>query len=266
MKQKIIAVLMALILVLGLAACGVEKSDKEVYEVIKTGDMDYSVVNDYGKHYIILDTPEDYPHDTYHEDIPELQFTSVKEFKDAVTQGKLTEEQKKTMGLFERDENGNIITCNFNSLYVPVAPEAIASPVAWWGEDYAVYVTFKENSGAIFLPGTKEEYDETIESMKEDLESEDISKTEKDGNKTITYFNDGDKYVDYTLSRGNKKFYIRQFFVEISLEIHPDGYYHFMTMITAEENGRYYAIHLYNDEETPSDDFILKLGMEKYKG
>ena len=49
----------------------------------------------------------------------DLLFESVNDFKDRVTQGKLEEWEKATMAqCFPKDEQGNILACDFNHIYI----------------------------------------------------------------------------------------------------------------------------------------------------
>ena len=67
-----------------------------------------------------------------------IQFSSLKELKNAITEGKFTEKQLAHMQEnFPRNKSGNVLLCNVNKLYNAAVPEGVeVETIHWYGDRY----------------------------------------------------------------------------------------------------------------------------------
>ena len=138
-----------------------------------------------------------------------LEFASVKEFKNAVTQGQLAEWQKIVIATaFPKDENGKILSCDFDHLYQPALPQGWKTECVYWGgESYSFGIASNQSFGFIhYYPETQyqsiyhEEFTDYFD--RDTIRVTKIEKIEND-TETKTYYSTvaGDMMqVRYTLS------------------------------------------------------------------
>ena len=115
-----------------------DPNDSQNGEVTK---MDYTLVEQSGNNYLVFDNINDYDNSGLTQ-LASLDFDSLAEFKDTVTNGKLADWQKNVIATaFPKDETG-ILICDFDKLLEPVMPDDCKlNGVGWSGESYSFYVS-----------------------------------------------------------------------------------------------------------------------------
>ena len=109
----VLCVVMIIMLSIGVVGC--------------TPKIDYRLVEIGGKHYLIFDKNNTF-YKTFDDNLsqvkaPIVEFDSIKQFKETVTKGYLTEEQKKDVRRFEKDDKGRIKIFDFQNLFSPILPQ-----------------------------------------------------------------------------------------------------------------------------------------------
>ena len=99
-------------------------------------NANYKIEKIGSRFYLIFDDPDEYK--DWDVGIADVQFESIRVFRDTVTQGKLEEWQKAVVAkAFPRDDVG-IPICDFNNLFIPKLPSPLkVAGICWNGETYS---------------------------------------------------------------------------------------------------------------------------------
>lgn len=243
-----------------------------ISDIINPNGADYSLITRGGLCYVILEN--EYTTIGGGQVLADVLFSSMKEFKDTVTQGKLSDSQKALVSTFAKDENG-ILTCDFNNLYVPVLPTSgvCDDDVSWGGESYDFYVDLEGKPFGFFSVWTKRIYDQNYKYYITDFFDRNtirLIRAEELGNgKTAFYYSTGAGYyveIRYTLEDNSRTFVVSKTYrLNSSDEIIDEA-----TKIPEEmsiygnQGDVYYKIKLYEFESVPTDEWILQFGVKKY--
>ena len=120
-------------------------------DINKYNNSDYSIIKNDDGYSIIFENSEKYKvsDDMLACMIATIDFPSMKEFKDSVTKGLLTDSQKQIIAnTFPKNKDGSIKCCDFNNLYVPTLPDGCAVNAVGWGggESYSFYIDCKKQN------------------------------------------------------------------------------------------------------------------------
>ncbi|MBE6639790.1 MAG: hypothetical protein E7616_10185 [Ruminococcaceae bacterium] len=162
--KKYMSIWILVLIVFVLCACAKNdhiQDDAEKGGIITDTNAGYEIEMINGEYYVVFEE-EKYKNNVNASQVePYLTFSSVSEMKDKVLNGKLTEEEIKTMSTFSKDETGRVKVCNFEKLYIPSLPEDVVftGQIVWAGETY--YPSLKSDSCGVhtFAVQTKELYD-----------------------------------------------------------------------------------------------------------
>lgn len=281
-------------------SCGGNANDSDSEEAVTTtmntddvdkktadgNDSDYVLQYRDGKNYLVFDDISKYTSlasdGEYIMEVEGVTFESMKDFKDTVVGGKLTDAQKVAVSQFKKDETGNIMTPDFNNLYVPVLPSGCTTigGVYWNNGGYAFSI---ENEKKVYVDmvmiATEECYNsiytERYNRISSDNKMIKITKTEElDGGKTAIYYTtDVGEFMQltYTLTSGNKTCTV---FKKYALDIHdislkddiptsstvPETISLFFV-----ENGHYYMTNYIKPHgEDVDDSFFMSFGITRY--
>ena len=212
--------------------------------------------------------------------VPELSFTSVKEFKDTVLGGKLSKEQKEIMNKFPKNESGEVITFDMNNWHTPTLPKNISvSSVNWRGSVYYFEIEVDDNSGFGYIDYytyAKNSYDRHLSDFDSTFENDNVTITEhkrvddgRGGEKNEVYFKSSItslKKVRYTLIERNKTFVVDKLYHLASSNpyVQTSETIPQRIQICCVENDEYYVVRLYELTEDPSDSWLLDFGLTKY--
>lgn len=281
MKKFILSMaLLALIFAIcaGLAGCSsipADDLDSSDTEQNTTDSIDYKLTEHEGKKYLVFDNISAYYDPQCH--YATLEFKSLAEFKDTVTNGKLDNRQKSVISsAFEKDEIG-VPTCDFDKLSEPDLPsDCITDQVSWSGEAYSFHIStssevfgwFNIYTQSIYNQVFKREYEDyfkkdTIVSIEESFETDD--------GKSVTTFRTGLatlKIVRYTYTDSNKTIIVQEeYMLSSALSWYPliisDVVPSNITLFCTEADS-YYVVDLFKFEEKPSDSWIYEFGIKDY--
>ncbi len=237
-------------------------------------NLDYAFVNKNGEQYIVFDNLSTYENNK--QELATISFTSMKEFKDAVTKGTLTDTQKEIIvSSFDKDESGAILSCDFSNLYTPVLPTGgTVDGVSWGGgEAYSFSLTLSQEIFGSMHYLTEARYNSKYQRDYQDYFSRDsitVSKTENlDRNKVATYYSTraGDLMnMRYSLSSEGKTIIVDKTFrlsmknpeIATSTSVPSD-----VKLYCTEGNQRY-IITLYGFVEDPTDEWLSSFGLTEF--
>lgn len=287
--KSLICIVLSIITCFGLVSCNEPTSKvdnqtetKETHqEPYYSEDMDYSLKKVDGKNYLIFDDPALYP--VYNQQfgsvpVPSVTFSTMKEFKDGVARGFLTEDQKKTVAQFDRDDTNNILVCDFENLYEPALPNSVdLDYVSWKGETYTCIFKFSESNVRGYLDYLKDDqYDALYQSEYVnffDGSNITVTKTENlDNGKVATYYKTSTselKRVRYVLNQGDKTIMVDKHFL---IETQATGMFvppvssviPYRVDLYCTDEAQKFLITLSNLTEDPTDEWLLEFGLEKY--
>lgn len=239
-----------------------ETENNEPYE-IKADD--YTLIKNENGCYLTFDDISKYQNSSNGSMVAgDIIFGSVKEFKDTVTKGLLTDWQKEIVVRFE-NVGDNIQTCDFNNLYEPKLPQGSnAKEVYWNGTAYSYLVMMSDQSFGYVHCYTKEMYDEKFQSKFQNFFNQDtitVTGTEVIDGKEITYYKTStgvSSYNErYTLTNGNKTVTVDKIFYSSDDTLNrvtlycTDGFLH-------------YTVTLHKLTENPTDEWLLEFGLKPY--
>ncbi len=206
MKTKILYFVVILMMCCSLVSCSVTEdlikpaTDSQVTSHSTdnqgipgpTERKDYVFISENGKHYITFENISSYEEDVQGAVEAGVYFKDIHTLKNTVLNGTLTIAEKKIVSRFSKDEKGNIKTCDFNNLYIPILPEGEFGKVYWTGEDYYFPLSLKEDLQGTVICYAKDSYDSAYKHRCEDFFKENdsliITKTETVDNKTVTEY------------------------------------------------------------------------------
>ena len=233
---------------------------------------DYSIIEESGKHYIVFDDIS-IQESGGHSEFASLEFTTLKELKDSVTQKRLSDWQLLTIAKsFEKDDIG-VLICDFDNLYEPTTPTGCAiDSVYWEGECYSFYMSADAEIFGFIHYYTQSKYANVWNSDYENyfekatITVKDIVLTEDD--KTmITYstFAGELMQIRYKISDTDRTIIVDETYrldmVDSSLVTSSSV----PTNVTlyCECDGVYFVVDLYGFTEKPSEDWLSQFSMKK---
>lgn len=245
-----------------------------VCDINDKNGTDYSIVRDNGEYFIVFNDVA-----TYQDGMQQLgsvKFSSMKDFKDSVTKGTLTDEQKSIMATaFKKDNDGKILACDFDNLFVPQVPETASIGNVYWkgGNRYSFKLIFEEEIRGTFYYLPESNYNSGYQKYYLDFfewDTINVTSTKKlDDNKVETYYSTGAgdlKRVRYSLSDGEKIFAIDKTYRlrmdNIKLETSSD--IPFSIVLYCIDGEERYVISLHGFTSDPTDEWLLSFGIEKF--
>ena len=203
-------------------------------------------------------------------------FDSLREMKDSVINGKLTEEQLMTVASFEKNEDGSIKICDMQKLYAPKAPAGFeVSKVTWSGETYAFIL--QNNGIAVSLTYlTEDGYNAKYEESKSFADNKNITvqKTENiaERNAVATYYTTSVasiKKLTYDIKIDDTVLHIEEeYILEIKnnvLETSETVPHDISVYGENKENGTRFFVYVSDLAERPSIEWLSCFDMEAYK-
>ena len=152
----------------------------------------YTIIEEEGQNYIVFEDPAVYEYEGQQQ-LASVQFNSLTEFKESVTNNKLSASDKEIVATFERDEVG-ILTPDFNNLFEPDIPnDCTIGLISWEGIYYSFGVSTSSEAFGFITGYSQEKYNEIFQEDFENYFDQDtiisITETiETDDGKTITTY------------------------------------------------------------------------------
>ena len=248
-----------------------ETENNEPYE-IKVDD--YTLLKNENGCYLTFDDISKYQNNSSSGGavVANVEFKSLKEFKDTVTKGLLTDDQKNIITRFSN--NNNIIqTCDFNNLYEPIVPkECNLGNIYWSGTSYSFDISLDSGAfgGVTYL--SKEDYDILYE-LYENFFNNDlmtITSVEEINGEIITNYKTSSavlKNIRYATEVGNRTVIIeKEYCIESAysdlLGFIADVPYS-ITLYCIEGN-KYYRVSISDLKYDPSYEWLLQFGLKRY--
>lgn len=275
-----VCVVVSVLLCISFSACSSASNKTDVYAT-NHNNSDYTLIRNNNKFALAFDNFDVYRENSDDCALATVEFPNMKEFKDTVTKGLLTDSQKRIVAGFPKNNDGTIITCDFNNLHVPEVPDDIAvGTVDWRGADY--YFGLHSDDGAfgwlvcfpeylydsIFQSDYLNSFDNSMITVtkSEVLEdgTQEIFYTTSNGQlKNIRYsFTDNGKtiFVDkqFILQLDNSNYDLSLFGLKVSSTV-PECIY----LYGISEEG-YYTVSLYNLTNDPTDEWLANFGLRQY--
>jgi len=277
MKKFVIYMVFLIVLCMFVTSCNNNTQTSEDIDSENNAEnmSDYSIIQKDGEYFIVFDDISVYQNHP-HQDIANVSFPSMKNFKYSVTKGLLTDSQKRIMATsFKKNADGSIKSCDFNNLYVPILPETgNTNKVGWSGQSYSFPLSFENGISGTLSCLTESQFESKYQMDYVDVlnrETTTITKTESLGDgKTAIYYTTSTgnlKRIRYSLIDGDKTIIVDKNFrlkmddpkLETSDTI-PSNIRMYCT-----ENGQNYYISLYGFTENPTDSWLSKFGITVFK-
>ena len=181
MKKYLVSVCSILLILSLFISCGANEKKNFITDT----NAGYEIEESDGKFYLVITDDAYKSKANASQVVPSLTFQTVAEMKDKVLNGKLTEEEKRTMSTFAKDESKKIQVLDFDKLGEIVLPNSMKiESVIWSGSSYAMFISDKaaeaSMEGEVFVH-TEQKYQERLEKNHESLSAHDdvqIRKTE----------------------------------------------------------------------------------------
>lgn len=240
-------------------------------------NSDYILICDGDKSFLVFDNIIEYEiKNPTSQIISGLYFDTMEEFKNTVTNGLLTDSQKRHMVLaFSKDSTGAIKICDFNNLYVPQLPaNSSVSEVYWEGETYSFFLTLNDGVSGSLGYLTEEIYNyiylDYLNFFDRDLITVTKIETLENG-RVVTYYNTrGGEFMNvrYTLTDGDKTIVVEK---EFTLSLYDNSHgFHVSSSVPDSVNlygsydDEFFHVLLRDFTTDPTDEWILSFGLEKY--
>lgn len=241
-------------------------------------NADYSLEYKDGGYVIIFDDPSVYDKNgqmsSYEQSY--VDFSSVKEFKEAVTTGKLSDSQKRIVAkYFSKNAEGAVLTCDFSRLYVPTLPSSATryDSVEWTGWEYDYSFSVGSGGSGFVSCMTEDLYNiryqrDFVELFDRDTitvtDKKTVDNKEETNYKTTT---GSFKKIRYTLSIKGKTIVVDKTFALQSK--YPNSFSASSTaprkiILYCNSNGQHYIVSLYDLQEDPTDEWLLEFGLEEF--
>lgn len=248
-----------------------ESTESETEQKISE-TADYSIEKINGNYYMIFENIGAYENKDQNA-LATLDFDSIIDFKNTVTNGNLADWQKTVIAsAFIRDETG-IKICDFNHLYFPELPDAMSvGGVSWSGESYSFFVGNKDVFGYVHYY-TEEQYNEIYQRDYEEYFSKDtitLIETEhtEERNAEISYYSTlaGElMQIRYTLQSEGKTFTVDETY-RISMKdnaLSVSDTVPCSITVYGIENNQYYVIDLFGFSKRPSETWLCSFGLSE---
>ena len=268
MKNKfysIICLLLVSALCIAMSACSNGESKQN-------SQADYKLIRKNGACFIEFENLSTYQNGACQ--IGSITFDTVKEFKDSVTKGLLTEGQKEIMASsFERDSTGAIKVCDFDDLRTPKLPDdGSVSKVVWSGQAYSFAVSFGNNASGWLGCLTESQYNERYQRDYLDLFNRDtitVTKTEtlEDG-KVATYYTTQTAQlmnIRYTLETDDQTIIVdKRFRLQTDTTLSTSATIPSLVYMYCTSEEGFYYVSLSGFTQDPADEWLASFGLQKY--
>ena len=247
-----------------------ETENDEPYE-IKVDD--YTLIKNENGCYLTFDDISKYQSNSNSSmEVANVEFSSIKEFKDRVTKGLLTNGEKNIVADFSKYDNGYIKMCDFNNLYEPMLPQGSTIPrVLWEADSYSFEICRENIYYGYLLIMTKEGYTRIYENEYENALNKDtitITKTEEIDGKCIIYYKTSAASIRlerYTLYSGDKTIIVdKKFVLEGHPLLNPSETVPINIRMYCNEGNKYYIVNIDTVYEDPTDGWLLEFGLKPY--
>ena len=257
MKKYICILLVILLLALSGCSKEVEVLSNDQYRIMEKG----------GQYYMELHKPVGSSSGNALEGTAQapynIQFSSLKELKNAITEGKFTEKQLAHMQEnFPRNKSGNVLLCNVNKLYNAAVPEGVeVGSIHWYGDNYS----FMLNEDGRLNFCSKNAYDEFMSSMEVNADAVSIvdETTTSDRNAKVVEFKNllGEprKRITYSFTANTKTITIAEEYHLDESEAVP-----YRIKFCGTDNGVYFTGYMYGFTERPSYEWVTSFGLKPY--
>ena len=277
MKAKIyslISLVLSLAMCIMLSACANSGSNTQPdtpgeYE-IKCSD--YTLIGKNNEFFMMFDDINIYQRPAIDLVSRDVAFPTIKDFKNSVTKGLLTDSQKRIMARFPKNSAGEILTCDFDNLYIPTLPtNGVVNGVLWKGQTYTFRANLNDEVWATISYMTKDDFDSTYQNNYLEFFNSDsitVTKTLDDG-KIATYFTTkaGDfMRMRYTMTVGTKIITVdKEFRLRANSDYQPASSTVPLSVDLYITSGdKFCYISLYGFSEDPTDAWLSCFGLEKY--
>ncbi len=259
---------------ISITSCKNTENNNNTTENKSTKVSDYSLIYKDGEHLIVFDDISKYQKN--HVDVASFSFPTMKEFKDSVTKGLLTDWQKDIIAsAFPKTPDGEIRSCDFNNLFVPVLPDETGNivSVSWSGSSYGFTLSFDNSGSGSLRKLPQEQYDSIYQRNYVDVlnrESVTVTKTESlgDGKEAIYTTTDSAKLkrVRYTLFVDNKTIIVdKTFDLQYNHNLSkPSATVPQSITLYCTENDQHYIVSLRSLSQDPSDSWLSEFGITAY--
>ena len=250
---------------------------------------DYSLIRKGENSYLVFDNPENYPPVRYEglsiqEEEP-IDFKDMDEFYHTVTKGLLSEQQKRHVNtVFAKDEEGNVLICDFDHLYNLRGPSRYRTyEIGWYGSYYAFRIRCENaEDGHVVLFPDKDLYDRVFKRYYTDELSDSkhygILKTEqKDGIEYRIYSSENgfDVNVCYTLTQGDRTVQVKKYYRTEAApysgtleDLHPmfrrSDTIPANIKLFSEEDGKWMMVDIWGPMTDMTDEEILQFDLVPY--
>lgn len=231
----------------------------------------YTIIEEEGQHYIVFEDPAVYEYEGQQQ-LASVQFNSLTEFKESVTNNKLSASDKEIVATFERDEVG-ILTPDFNNLFEPDIPnDCTIGLISWEGIYYSFGVSTSSEAFGFITGYSQEKYNEIFQEDFENYFDQDtiISITEiieTDDGKTIATYRTSMaelKNIRYTILVGNKTIVVDERYTLANEWLPTSDTVPSRITLYITQNDRYSVMMMHSFEEKPSEEWLSKFGMHPY--
>ncbi len=235
-------------------------------ETEKLQKNDYSITERNGKYYIVFDDVSLYESGEDSE-VASLDFKSIKQFKDTVTKGLLSDLDKHTIATaFPKNENG-FKMCDFDKLYTPILPlGSVINGVSWLGESYSFSINVDDKVFGVIHCYSREHYDAIYQSEYDNYFEKDtitVSKEETVDGKTITYY--FTSVAKLMQIRYSSTFEGTKYAIDKTYRLETNNEYS-LTNVTmyCVDGEKTYVVDLFGFDEEPNDSWLFEFGLVEY--
>lgn len=263
--SRLLAVVVLLVIIVSvLASCKIDDNNSTQYKIEKIQDQ----------YYLLIETNGSDNSSGFNSVAAEIQFDSVKEFVEAVKNGKFNDEQIDIMKrTFPKDENG-IKMCDVTNIKVPVYPKEFkCKTVFWGGERYSFYLESSKSPKAYLYYYSEENYNSHYEAdfLKFfDREEIRIISSREEGNiNEYVYSTDAGtmKKIRYTVDHEQTRFIVDETYridmVDESKATSEEVPYR-VTIYGTTTNNEYFVVEIYDIKSKPTSEWIKCFGIENY--
>ncbi len=264
MARLLAIALLLLTMVSVLASCKKDDINSTQYKIEKIQDQ----------YYLLIETNGSDISSGFNSVAAEIQFDSVKEFVEAVKNGKFNDEQIDIMKrTFPKDENG-IKMCDVTNIKVPVYPKEFKCKTVFWsGERYSFCLESSKSSTAYLYYYSEETYNSHYETDFEkffDREEIRIITTHEEGNiNEYVYSTDAGtiKKIRYTVDHEQTRLIVDETYridmIDESIATSEEVPYR-VTIYGATANNEYFVVEIHDIKSKPTSEWIKCFGIENY--
>ena len=274
MKKQFLMAILIVAVCIGFISCNTHNSNLPNDETsnFPYKSDDYSIIEYEGQKYIVFEDVSIY--ESIENDVANVDFDNIKEWKDTVINGNLSIYQKAIIATaFARDEVG-IPICDFDNLYEPNLPSGwTVASVLWGGDGYGFTLRSDTGGSASINCLPKYAYDKRFERNYENLfDSYTITVTDtvvtEDCKTKIFYstFAGNLMQIRYEISDGERTFIVDETYrldmVDKSLITSSTVPSH--VTLYCEDKGACFVVYLYGLTTKTSEDWLAQFYLKEY--